>query len=81
LSVTFVESAALTALAYDESTGRLRVEFRSRAIYDYFGVPVEIYGALLCAPSVGAGFNKLVRGCFPYCRVAVDSERRLEGER
>jgi KTSC domain len=81
LNVTFVESAALTALAYDESTGRLRVEFRSRAIYDYFGVPVEIPGALLRAPSVGAGFNKLVRGCFPYCRVPVDSERRWEGER
>lgn len=81
MNVTYVESAALTALAYDESTGRLRVEFRGGAIYDYCGVPVEIPGALLCAPSVGACFNKLVRGSFPYCRVPVDSERRWEGER
>lgn len=81
MNVTAVESAALTAIAYDENTGRMRLEFRSRAVYDYFGVPVEIYGALLCAPSVGACFNNLVRGRFPYCRVPVDSERRTEGER
>lgn len=81
MNVTAIESAALTAIAYDESTRRLRLEFRSRAVYDYFGVPVEIYSALLCAPSVGACFNKLVRGCFAYCRVPADSERRWEGER
>ena len=81
MNVTAVESAALTAIAYEKSTGRLRLEFRSRAVYDYFGVPVEVHSALLRAPSIGACFNKLVRGYFPYCRVSVDSERRPQGER
>ena len=75
MNVTSVESAALVAIAYDESTGRLRLKFRSHAVYDYFGVPVEVHGALLRAPSVGACFNEIVRGCFPCCRIRLDSER------
>lgn len=81
MDVTAVESAALAAIAYDESTGRLRLEFRSRAVYDYFGVPVEVHRALLRAPSIGACFNKVIRGCYPYSRVLLDSERQSEGER
>lgn len=81
MNVTSVESAALTAIAYDESTGRLRLEFRSHAVYEYFGVPAEVHGALLRAPSVGACFNKLVRGCFPHCLLVSDAERWSEGER
>lgn len=81
LNVTAVESTTLTAIAYDESLGLLRLEFRSRAVYDYFGVPVEVHGALLRALSIGACFNEIVRGCFPFCRVSpIDSECRPEGE-
>ena len=81
MNVTAVESTALRAIAYDESLGLLRLEFRSRAVYDYFSVPAAVHSALLRAPSIGACFNKVVRGCFPFCRVpAIDSECRPEGE-
>ena len=81
MNVTAVKSATLTAIAYDESLGLLRLEFRSRAVYDYFGVPAAVHDALLRAPSIGACFNQVVRGCFPFCRVlAIDSEIRREGE-
>ena len=52
--VTAVESATLRAIAYDESLGLLRLEFRSWAVYDYFGVPAVVHEALLRAPSIGA---------------------------
>ena len=79
--VTAVESATLRAIAYDESLARLRLEFRSRAVYDYFGVPAAVHKALLRAPSVGACFNAVVRGCFPYCRVSrFDSECLPKGD-
>ena len=82
MNVTAVQSATLRAIAYDESIGLLRLEFRSRVVYDYFGVPVEVHGALLRASSIGACFNKIVRGCFPFCRVSpIDSECRPERER
>lgn len=80
MNVTAVESTTLMGIAYDESVGLLRLEFRNRAVYDYFGVPVEVHDALLRASSVGACFNQVVRGCFAFRRVSpMDSERRPEG--
>jgi hypothetical protein len=74
MNVTAVESATITAIGYDEGLGLLRLEFRSGAVYDYFGVPGAVHDALLRAPSI-------VRGCFRFCRVLrIDSERRREGE-
>ena len=71
--VTAVESTTLKAIAYDESGAVLRLEFRSLAVYDYFGVPATVHEALLLAPSTGACFNEVVRGCYPYCRVTATS--------
>lgn len=81
MNVTAVESTTLTAIGYDEDLKLLRLEFRSRAVYDYFGVPAAVHEALMRAPSIGACFNQMVRGCFPFCRILrKDAERRLEGD-
>lgn len=78
--VTAVESTTLRAIGYDESRSLLRLEFHSRVVYDYFGVPAAIHEALLQAPSIGACFNEIVRGCFPFRRVASnDSEGLAKG--
>ncbi len=80
MNITAVESTTLIAIGYDESLKLLRLEFRSRAVYEYFGVPAAVHEALLRAPSIGACFNRMVRGCFPFCRaVRIDSERCPEG--
>ena len=76
--VTAVESTTLKTIAYDEGLALLRLEFRSLAIYDYFGVPVAVHEELLNASSIGAYFNKQVRGCFPYSLVAREG-LSLEG--
>ena len=82
MNVTAVQSATLRAISYDESIGLLRLEFRSRAVYDYFGVPGEVHRALLRASSIGACFNEIVRGYFPFCRVSpVVAECGPEGGR
>ena len=80
MNVTAVESSTLRAIGYDEGLGVLRLEFRSRAACEYFGVPAAVHDSLLRAPSIGACFNREVRGCFPFCRVVpVNAERRREG--
>jgi len=61
-----VESTTLRALAYDHGRGILRLEFRTLAIYHYYGVPATVYEALLGAPSKGSYFNRVIRGRFPY---------------
>ena len=82
MNVTTVESSTLRTIAYDESLALLRLEFQSRAVYDYFGVPAAVHEALLGAPSIGACFSALVRGCFQYERVfPLDAECRREGAR
>jgi len=70
MNVTTVESTTLWAVAYDDARNLLELEFRSRAIYQYFGVPPAVHAALLRAPSKGSYFNRVIRGRFPYARTA-----------
>jgi hypothetical protein len=40
-----VESTTLSTVTYDSDHGVLKVEFRDRSMYQYFGVPAEVHGA------------------------------------
>ena len=66
MRVATVESTTLATVAYDEAQELLQLEFCSRAIYLYFGVPAAVHQALLDAPSKGRCFNQTIRGQFPY---------------
>ena len=79
MNITVVESTTLTALAYDDAREILELEFRSRAVYSYFGVPGSVYEALLAAPSKGRYFNREIRGRFPHSR-ATPAGAGLRGE-
>ena len=72
MNVTAVESSTLATIAYDRSHELLQLEFNSRAIYQYFGVPATVHAALLCAPSQGGYFNRAIRGRFQYIRISND---------
>jgi KTSC domain len=67
---TAVESTTLATVAYDDDRELLQLEFRSRAIYQYSGVPAAVYQSLLQAPSMGGYFNRVIRGRFPYALVS-----------
>jgi KTSC domain len=64
--VATVDSTTLATVAYDEAQELLQLEFCSRAVYLYFGVPATVHQALLGAPSKGKYFNQAIRGRFPY---------------
>ena len=66
MRVTAVESATLATVAYDKARGLLQLEFRSRAIYQYFDVPAAVHEGLLGAPSKGSYFNRFIRGRYAY---------------
>ena len=79
MNITAGEPEALAALAYDDAHEVLHLEFRSRAIYRYFGVPAPVYEGLIAAPSMGKYFNQAIRGIFRYSpassiRAAVQGE-------
>jgi|KBSMisStaDraftv2_1062788.scaffolds.fasta_scaffold126715_3 hypothetical protein len=68
---THVESTTLATVVYDAAAHLLWLEFRSHAVYCYFGVPAAVHHALLDADSKGAYFNRYIRDRFPYQRVAT----------
>jgi hypothetical protein len=70
MNETRVESTVLRALGYDGGRGILQVEFCTRAIYHYYGVPAAVYDALLGASSKGSYFNRVIGGHFPYALCA-----------
>ena len=77
MNSTVVESTTLARVAYDDFRELLRLEFRSRAIYQYSGVPPAVHQALLQAPSKGSYFNRVIRGRFPYALVSNAQARRV----
>ncbi len=64
-----VTSSEIDAVAYDSAGKRLRIRFRSGAIYEYDGVPSVVYEELLAAPSKGRYFSEYIRPDYPYRRV------------
>jgi hypothetical protein len=66
MRVAKVESTTLVTVGYDEAQELLQLEFCSRAVYLYSGVPAAVHQALLAAPSKGRYFNQAIRGRFPY---------------
>jgi KTSC domain len=79
MNTTAVESTTLATVAYDGAVGMLQLEFRSRAIYQYFDVPVGVHEELLEAASKGTYFNRVVRGHFPY-RLILHAEAGTSDE-
>jgi hypothetical protein len=70
MHMTPVLSTTLATVGYDETRKVLQLEFRSRAIYQYWGVPRTVHEALLGAPSKGHYFNRAIRGRFPFGRIS-----------
>ena len=74
MHVVAVESSTLAAVGYDAGDKLLQLEFCSRAVYHYLGVPAAVHQALLSAPSKGRFFNQGIRGRFLYRLVSGHSE-------
>ena len=73
MNIKSVESTTLVAIGYDETREFLELEFRSHAVYRYFGVPGSVYEALMAAPSKGRYFNGTIRGHFPHSLISGTS--------
>jgi hypothetical protein len=58
---TAVESSVLRSVGYDPKRKILEAEFSDGDVYDYFGVPVSEYHALLAAESHGEYFNRVIK--------------------
>jgi len=66
-----VQSRNLASVGYDSSTSTLEIEFNSGGIYQYYGVPQEIYEGLMNAGSKGTYFHQNIKMAgYPYSKVS-----------
>ena len=64
-----VESSNLRSVGYDEFLLVLEIEFKSGAVYRYYGVPSEVHDELVNAESVGKYFNANVKSKYNFLKV------------
>lgn len=62
-----VRSKNLKSVGYNPIDSILEVEFHSGDVYHYFGIPLEIYNALINAPSKGKYLDRnVIKRRFAY---------------
>jgi len=64
-----LNSTLLHAVTYQDQCAVLELEFRSGAVYRYFGIPQQTFEELLRAESKGGYFNSRIRNRFAYAKV------------
>lgn len=63
---TEVESSNIKSMGYAEFEQILELEFNNEAVYQYSGVPKEVYENLVSSESKGRFFAKEIKGKFDY---------------
>ena len=66
---TIVSSSNIGAIGYEAETHTLEVEFLNGSIYQYAGVSVEEYEAMMNADSKGKYFNANVKNRYPFTKL------------
>ena len=56
-----VESSALATVGYSRKLRALEIEFRNGSVYRYLEVPLDVYEALLNAPSKARFYDENIR--------------------
>ncbi len=71
-----ITSSNVDSLAYDSDTQVMTVGFKNGSIYEYYGVPIEKYQAVVDSPSRGRGIWTHIRGrdgtepLYPYSKIS-----------
>jgi len=67
-----IQSDNVRAAGYDDASMVMTVQFDNGAIYEYYGVPTELWTSFVAAqphPWSQVGYPRLVQGGIPYKRV------------
>jgi len=62
-------STVIQSYHYHQAEQRLRITYRSGAIYDYLGVPAEVYAAMKARQSKGNFLNTEIKGRYPFQKI------------
>ena len=62
-------STVIRSYHYHSGEQRLRITYTSGAVYDYLGVPAEVYAAMKAYQSKGAYLNREIKGHYPFQKI------------
>ena len=68
----YIQSDNVRAAGYDEGSMIMTVLFNNGSLYEYYGVPAELWTSFVAAqPNAWSqvGYPRLVRGGIPYKRI------------
>ena len=68
-----IQSDNVSAAGYDETSLVMTVKFDNGAVYEYYGVPTDLWTSFIAAqphPWSAVGYPRLVQGAIPYKRIA-----------
>ncbi len=75
-----VESDVIHAIGYDPEIQLLEIIFNDGRIYQYRGVPPEVYEGLKHAESKGHYFHDNIRGEFQYWQFDAQAAQFVRGQ-
>jgi len=64
-----VASSNIRSVGYHAASQTLEVEFLNGGIYQYYGVPGNMYDQMMCAQSKGRFLHMYIKNQYPYSRV------------
>ena len=67
-----IQSDNVRAAGYDEASMVMTVQFDNGALYEYYGVPADLWTSFVAAqphPWSQVGYPRLVKGGIPYKRI------------
>lgn len=64
-----VSSSNVQSIGYDSDSSILEVEFTNGAIYQYFGVPQDVYDGLMDAASKGTYLHRHVKQAYSFVKL------------
>ncbi len=79
MTLETVESDVIHAAGYDPSIQLLEIIFNDGRIYQYRGVPREVYDGLMKADSKGRYFQENIRGEFQYWQFDAQAAHFVRG--
>lgn len=67
-----IQSDNVSAAGYDDASLVMTVQFKNGALYEYYGVPAELWTSFVAAqphPWSQVGYPRLVQAAIPYKRI------------
>jgi len=65
----FVQSSMIISFGYEANTSTLEIEFNSRAVWQYYDVPENVYYDMRNSDSFGKFFHANIKGQYAESQV------------